>query len=488
MKSMSSAHRLGSLSPLSSILALVLFALVLRVVFLVLAGIHAPLTGDELAYQQIAENFAAGRGFYQTNNPFFPDRTLYAWQAPLYPLALGILYKLVGVHVLLAKLFGVIVSAATVYVVYSLALRVFAGHPLAQRIAFLAAFLTAIYPGFLTNAHLLLSETLFILFMLLAFVFVAMAFEAKNPRTGLWLVGAGAAWGMTALTRGITLYFTPFFAVWVAWTLWRIFKRTPKSVVSIPAPVRALSMASLFIVGTVAVIAPWTLRNYLLFHQVVLLETKGGVNLWLGNSPYTPNDFIRNVWKVGVREPILQALPADELQRDRTAYTLALNYIRAEPATFLARVPIKFADFWGFERNLVDIADATTRGGGWNSAAKIGSDILAMVVYIFVILCGVAGFVFAPNRDSIPGSIPWNLLIVGFAAYYLFAHLVIFGDGRFHLPLVPFFTLYAAWMLVSWRQGVFATSRLGAATIAVLLFCAVWAREMWFALQVLKNG
>src|SRR5690349_15173397 len=110
----------------SAILVLLVLALVLRLVLLVLAGIHAPLTGDELAYQQIAENFAAGRGLFQTNNPFFPGQVLYAWQAPLYPLLIGILYQIFGVNILLAKLFGILLSTATVYVMYDLARRTFA--------------------------------------------------------------------------------------------------------------------------------------------------------------------------------------------------------------------------------------------------------------------------------------------------------------------------------------------------------------------------
>ncbi len=480
----------------SSILGLVLFAFVLRVLFLVLADVNAPLTGDELAYQQIAENVAAGRGFWQDNNPFFPGQVLYAWQAPLYPLTLGALYKIFGVNIFLAKFFGVLVSTATVYVMYSLTFHVsrFAPLPLrSSRLSLFSALLIAIYPGFLTNAHLLLSETLFIFLILLAFDCVARAvsFRPATPfvagrtldsanteishlvrnditRAWLWIFGAGALWGMATLTRGITLYFTPLFALWLAWAMWR------------ESMSRALGAAILFVAATMVVIAPWTLRNYFQFGQIVVVETKGGVNLWLGNSPYTPNDFIRNVWKVGVREPMLENLPTDELQRDRAAYALALDFIRAEPLTFFARMPGKFADFWGFERNLIDNADATAQRGGWNSPAKFGSDLFAAGVYLFVMLCGVAGFVFAPLDR-------WKILFGAFTLYFLFAHLVIFGDGRFHLPLIPFFALYAAWFLLMFRRIVFSRARVGLTLLLVLVLASVWAREAWAALQVLRG-
>lgn len=459
----------------SSIIFLLAFAFLLRVAFLFFAGVNSPLTGDELAYQQIAENFAAGRGLFQTNNPFFPGQILYAWQAPLYPLSLGALYEIFGSHVLVAKLSGIVVSTATVYIVYDLARLIFDSslEPLQVRLAaFIAAFLVAIYPGLLTNAHLVLSETLFIFLLLLAFDFVARAITTNSARAWLWLVGVGAAWGLATLTRGITLYFTPLLALWIGWVWWRNTKNG--------GLLRALAAAALLMAIAALVIAPWAARNYFQFHQFVLLETKGGVNLWLGNSPYTPNDFIRNVWKIGVREPMLNGLPNDEVARDRAAYALALNYMRAAPLTFLSRVPIKFADFWGMERNLIDVADATTRGQGWNSPQKAAIDLVALLVYVLLILCGAAGFVFAPNDE-------WKILFGGFTLYFLSIHLVIFGDGRFHLPLIPFFALYAAWMLVMFRRVTYSLPRLALTLFLMLLFVSVWAREMWAAYQILRG-
>jgi hypothetical protein len=470
-----------------SVVTLVVFAFVLRIAFLLFAGVHAPLTGDELAYQQIAENVAAGRGLYQTNNPFFPGQLLYAWQAPLYPLALGVLYKIVGSNVLAAKWFGIVVSALTVYVVYDLTRRVFRApwvangmdETSARRIALAASFLVAIYPGFLTLAHLLLSEGLFIFWLLLAFDLVARALEKGGGRRWLWLALAGAAWGLATLTRGLTLYFVPLLALWLGWMLWHAQGSARGDHAG--APVRGITGALIFVGVTCAVIAPYTLRNYFQFHQLVLLETKGGVNLWLGNSPYTPYAFVRNVWKVGVREPMLNVLPQGELARDRAAYALAFEYMRAQPLAVLARVPGKFADFWGFERNLVDIAQATKEGGGWNAPSKIGADGLAAVVYIFVMCAGIAGLVYA-RWDA------WKVLFGGFIVYFVLIHLVIFGDGRFHLPLIPFFALYAGWMIVEWRRVRYSFARSGIAGGLIVVLLAVWLREAWVAWNVLRAG
>jgi 4-amino-4-deoxy-L-arabinose transferase-like glycosyltransferase len=465
-----------------AVAALLALAFALRVIFLWLAGANTPLTGDEFAYQQIAENIAAGRGLFQTNNPFFPRQILYAWQAPLYPLALGGLYKILGAHILAAKFFGVVVGTATVYVVYDLTRRVFRA-PLraqavdecaARRIALGAGLLVAIYPGFLTLAHLLLSEGLFILFVLLAFDFIARALAERAKRRWAWFGAAAVAWGLATLTRGLTLYFLPLLALWLGWVLWRADGR--RSVWR-----NAIAPAFVFILIALAVIAPYTARNYARFHQFVLLETKGGVNLWLGNSPYTPYEFIRNVWKVGVREPMLQDLPTDEVARDRAAMALALQYMRAEPLAVLARVPAKFADFWGMERNLVDVAEATRAGGGWNSIFKSAADVYGALAYMFVALCGLAGFIYA-RADK------WKILFGGFSAYFLALHLIIFGDGRFHLPLMPLFAMYAAWWLVNWKYARHTVARVSCVVIGATALWAVWAREAWVAWSALRGG
>ncbi len=462
-----------------SVAALLALAFALRVIFLLLAGVHAPLTGDELAYQQIAEHVAAGRGLFQTNNPFFPGQALYAWQAPLYPLALGALYALCGNQIFLAKFFGVLVGTATVYVAYDLARRVFRAatdETRAPRIALGAGLLVAVYPGFLTLAHLLLSEGLFILLLLLAFDFIARALEAGGGRRWAWLIASALAWGLATLTRGLTLYFTPFLALWFGAALWRGTKTgSPKG-----SPLRAIFPALVFMLIALAALAPYTARNYFQFRQFVLLETKGGVNLWLGNSPYTPFEFIRNVWKVGVREPMLRELPQDEIARDRAAYALALDAMRANPFAVLARLPSKFADFWGFERNLVDVAEATRAGGGWNSFAKIIVDLYGAAMYILLALSGLAGWIYA-RCDR------WKILFGGFAFYFLALHLIIFGDGRFHLPLIPFLALYAAWLVVERRRVEYVSTRTAWVVGGASVLLAVWAREAWVAWQTLSG-
>ena len=463
-------------------MALLGFALILRLLFAVLAGVNAPLTGDEVAYQQIAVNVASGLGFWEDTNPFFPQQVLHAWQAPVYPLCLAAIYFVLGQKLLFAKLFGIVISTATVYLTYDLAARVFED----RRAAFASGLLLALYPGFLTNAHLLLSETLFSFCVMLAFDLVARGTTGRAPLApgafrGTWHVAAaGTIWGLATLTRGITLYFAPILALWIVWNK----LRTPGSEFQV---LRGVIPGCLFLVAMVAVIAPWTVRNYSVFHEFVLLETKGGVNFWLGNSPYTPPDFIRNVWKVGVREPILGALPSDEVQRDRAAYALGAAYVAREPATFLARMPIKFADLWGFERNLSDVAEETGPGRGWNSPPKLAADVFAGAMYVAVMIAAIFGLALGPNRVRADAGPPWKLLFGGFIVYFCLIHLVVFGDGRFHLPLIPVLVLYGGWFLANLRGAAYSRTGVTLSVAAVTMFGAIWLHQGFAAWEMLRR-
>jgi hypothetical protein len=277
------------------------------------------------------------------------------------------------------------------------------------------------------------------------------------------------------LTRGITLYFIPLLGVWF---LAREY--VDARVLSAQTVRAALAAWGLVAVAAVATLAPWAVRNFIVHRQFVLLETKGGVNLWLGNSPYTPNDFIRNVWKTGVREPMLAPLPTDEVARDRTAYALALDYIARNPMVFLARMPIKFADLWGFERNLVDLAEGTRESEryGWKSVPKIAMDALTSVAYIALMLAALYGLFAAPNDLG-----KW--LVVLFGAYFVFVHLVVFGDARFHIPLVPLLAPYAGYALLARPRVSLKSARGWMFVVMLVVFVLVWAHEILAAATIL---
>lgn len=440
--------------PLPAILCIAFFT---RLIVTAVAGWSSPLTGDEIQYNQLAENLIAGIGYVENTNPFFPGQSLYAWQAPAYPYLLAAVGALSGNLIIAAKVIQILLGTTTVYLTYRLASTVFSDYPAA-----IVGLIVALYPGLVTNTHLILSETLFIFLLVLAFNLLISPSAFVSP------ILSCIVFGLAILTRGIILYFAPIAAFWLAFKDGGASQSTRKRVV----------VGILFLGAILIPIVPWIARNYATFHQFVLLETKGGVNFWLGNSPYTPYEFIRNVWKVDTREPILSKLPVEEVARDRAGYALGIAYVSQQPEAFLARMPAKFADLYSFERNLLDVAQATrSTTGGWNSPLKLLADVTSLLVYVAVMVGALVGLCFAPDTK-------FKFLFVGFILYFTGVHVVVFGDGRFHLPLIPFYALYAGWAISSWqavRPRLFSRRGLLAGTLCAV-FVAVWVHEISAAL------
>ena len=81
---------------------------------------------------------------------------------------------------------------------------------------------------------------------------------------GALSLGAGLLTGAAVLVRPAMLFFLPLAVLWL------IFRRMPVLAVALVA-------------GAVAVIAPWTARNYRVYDRFVLVASEGGVTFWTGN-------------------------------------------------------------------------------------------------------------------------------------------------------------------------------------------------------------
>ena len=149
-------------------------------------------------------------------------------------------------------------------------------------------------------------------------------------------VASGVLLGLSALTREVALYFVPVLAAWM------LVRRDRASLV------RALALVA----ATTAVVAPWTLRNWVRFGAFVPVSTMGGRALWLGNTSgdsgfvYAEHDRIsrdegqvaayRHAVREGLRS-IRERQPrwildktVDELDRLFTPINMALVHIRRE--------------------------------------------------------------------------------------------------------------------------------------------------------------
>jgi 4-amino-4-deoxy-L-arabinose transferase-like glycosyltransferase len=250
------------------IAAAVLAGLVLRLAFGLGYWVGKPMTHDEHEYLALAGSLAAGRGF--TYGPEHESGTAQQFgRAPIYPLflaAIGATQPDDGNAPARVKIVQSVLGTALVLVIGALAARA-AG----RRAGTVAAWIAACYPPLVWFPAYVLSETLYSLLALTGALLLQIAVtrsrRAHSPREGGPLaLFAGALVGVAVLTRPAMLVFVPMALLWLV--------RAQRHVLAVA-----------FLAAAVAVIAPWTARNYRAYGRFVLVASEGGVTFWTGNHP-----------------------------------------------------------------------------------------------------------------------------------------------------------------------------------------------------------
>jgi 4-amino-4-deoxy-L-arabinose transferase-like glycosyltransferase len=443
--------------PHSALLGLLAGGLLLRLVLLASASSMPLQIVDEQQYAQLATNLLHVREFA------FTSGELTSMRPPLYPALVAALWKVGGTEdpqvVRAAQIvFSLLLVAAT----YLLALRLFN-----RRTAIAAAAIVCFYPSLLYAGLLVLTE---IVFTVLVLVFVLLFVLLLQRPKALWAVLMGATLGLAALTRSVLW---PFPVVFL-----------PMLLLTVPgtAGTRA-KVAVCCLLGFVAVVGPWSVRNTRLQQTFTVVDTMGGMNLRMGNYEYTPEDRMWDAvnltgdksWSYLLGQTRPDALELTVGQKDKWAQHEAIAYMLANPGTTVRRSLLKFADFWGLEREMVAaLQQGLYAPPRWFAVVAI----VAVVLTYPIVACGAAIGIFrAPPADR-----RVHVLILAIILFITAVHSVVFGHSRYHLPLVPFLAIYAAtaWSSKSWRDLAISFRVAAGPAFLIAALLAAWSHEVLF--------
>lgn len=464
------------------LLIILAIGLILRLGLLFVFWNERLTIGDEIHYQRLAENILNYHEFsYEEGQP-------HSLRPPFYPFFLSTIYFLTGApYPNTIRIVQIFLSLGIMIVLYLFGKTVFDA-----RIGILAAFIFAVYPSFIFFTHLLLSEILFT-FILLLFVYFFFKFlkgvatgaeqntfpKAKGfPYSNLSLSSnkknritflAGLLLGLGSLIRSGLF---PFLFVAIIF----IFFVCRGMLIEKIKWVCALSL------GFILVVSPWTIRNYILFKDLVLIDTIGGMNLYLGNYEHT--NLYRawaaieltgdKAWFYG-HEKVLSEM--NEAQKQRWAINKAKEFILNHKWLTLKRALIKAANFWGLEREVI----GPIINGNWPRLNK-PSYLVVITFFIFsvyglVLACSVFGLLFQIKLRN-KGILFCAVIIFFFTGM----HAIVYGHSRYHLPLMPLLAIFASWALMniriiwecrhSWRQTV--------SILLVATLIGVWVWEILF--------
>jgi hypothetical protein len=370
---------------------------------------------------------------------FSPLRFRLIFHPPLYPYFIGVLAKagagsLVPVKVVQAALGTLLVPALG-----RLGTAVFG-----RRTGLFAAGLAAFYPELVWFSVHFWAETLFAVVLWWGFerLVAADAGDRPGPRTSVAAL-AGLLWGLAVLTRETALYFVPLAAVWLAW------QRPAGSR-------RALAFAAVVL----AVVAPWTIRNFLAYGAFVPVSTAGALNLWQGNTRLSRQEVYEQYWAVHGR-----------IEKYRFAREKGIEAIvERQPLWLFEKLAVEMPSFWEADSQpLVHIRRGAY--GAVSPAAGLAATVVVLLPYLLVLVLFVAALALVPfDRGSV--------LLLGFLAYYLLLHVATHGYARYRLPVLPVLFLFAgAGLAILGERRAFAVlprgRRLAAATVGLVLVVSI---------------
>ena len=258
---------------------------------------------------------------------------------PVYSYLLAGIFKVFGIEtkssVLAALSLNSLFSALTCIPVYMLAKQA-----LGERVAKWAGWGWAFSPyGIYYGADWAWSTCLVTLELACLFFFAWKLESSRRTRDWVWF---GLLGGFAALTEPVTLSVVPLLGLW---TLYRRYRqRLPWKLPMFAAALAALAMMS-----------PWLIRNYELFHRFIPVRSGFGLELYIGNNGYSER------WVNSSLHPNHSDAELSEYERvGEMAYMdhklrQAKDYIRSHPGWFawmtFRRLVYMWTGYWSFDRN-----------------------------------------------------------------------------------------------------------------------------------------
>ena len=379
----------------------------------------------------IARALATGHGF---SSPYWPWSGPTAMQPPLYPTLLSLVFRLFGVYTLTSGF--IILSINSLFSSLTcIAVYFSAKYSLGARAARIAAWVWALYPfAIYFSAGRVWEYSLTSLLFTTSFCVAQRIHRTANP---LAWVGWGALAGLTALSNPSTLTTLPFLAGVAAWQLRKEeIGRSRLGEGRLSASSRRWLLNFVVTgVAAVAVLTPWTIRNYRALGILCPVRDNFWLELYDDNGGDTSLDpsFAHPASNPAEMQKWLTLGESGFLKEK---HTLAVNYIHAHPDFMIRKTVRRVFYYWT---------------GFWSMSAQefheqpyeIGN-IFQVCCMTFFMLRGARRF-WRFNRTAL---LPYLVLIAVFPITYYITHPLM----DYRQPIEPAIIVLAVAGAVPWKR------------------------------------
>jgi 4-amino-4-deoxy-L-arabinose transferase-like glycosyltransferase len=373
---------------------------------------RVPVAPDTSTYVAPARNLAVGRGYSDDSGQ------PYSYRPPTYPLFLATVFRIAGESLAPVQICQAVLAAAG-----AAGLALWVARRRGPAAGALTGALLSLDPILIPVPAFVLTEALGTLFVASLVICVYEALMTRRPAYG---VAAGALGGAAALNTPVTLLLVP----WLLGTDWAVGSRRPPHWRS----------WGLCLGLTAACVGAWTMRNYLVQGNIVLVQDRSFAE-WLWRTTEYHFD-----WIPGANDPAavqleqrFQALAAGRTPRERQSLFLraAWENFRGDPLLVIGRVAK--ANFWAWMESPGSHLSGRLRPFRWVTLGFHQLQLLGLVIAL--------GWMWHTGRLR-----EWALWVSTILYFFLFVGLL-YPIPRYYVPLWPVVdTLVVAglWML-PWR-------------------------------------
>jgi 4-amino-4-deoxy-L-arabinose transferase-like glycosyltransferase len=230
----------------------------------------------------------------------------------------------------------------------------------------------------------------------------------------LLICALSLGWGI--LTRPFALLLLPLFGCVLLWNMWKSRRFR-------------FGQAVMLAVIPLAVVAPWTFRNYEVFHQFVPVANNGGSGIYQGNNDRVLNEpYYMGSWISTTELPYRNLIVAepDEVSHDREEMHLGVQWIKGHLRSMPLLCTYKLVRLW-----LPDISSL-------NRKYVLLQWVFATPFIIFMLIG-----LFRCLSQRRYWTQEW-VLVHGIIAATVFVTLVFFGSPRYRDANIPVLMIYAA--------------------------------------------
>lgn len=424
------------IQPFLPTILLFFLALLVRVIYnFTVARAYFPLH-DSSAYQAIGFNVIDEHCFCL--HPLITT----VYRPPLWPWLIAGISLIFGRADIHDRLFLCCLGAGTCILI-----SLFARDLFGRRIGLIAGLIACIYPALYLYDGWLYTESLYT-FLLTAICYCVLRIQRDaGQHWRLWLFCA-VLLALLALTRPNGIIVIGLVGLWTFFLAWR--KVLHK---------RAVGAVLLTALVAVLLIAPWTIRNYLVSHSPVLVATGDGTVL-LGayndqvlTDPNNLGSWINPLKTNPQNKQLLRPFPlytcnaACEVSREEVSKVAAEQWIKSHLNAMPALLAYHLRNFWTPYTREADLP-----------IERFPSQVSSQIVHAMSISFPCAIFLLAALGLLVTLKRFWHVWLFAYLVILttLAEALVYYGSSRFRAPIEPLLVLLAAgalWWLFQDEPG-----------------------------------